>query len=47
MCGASGAANTVRFWATPDNPLVWAALKEAGVDLFNTDHLKGLSKFFA
>ena len=35
----------VRFWATPDNPLVWATLKEAGVDLINTDDLKGLSSF--
>ena len=35
----------VRFWATPDNLLVWAALKDAGVDLINTDDLNGLSKF--
>lgn len=35
----------VRFWATPDNVNVWAVLKEAGVDLINTDDLKGLSDF--
>lgn len=35
----------IRFWATPDNPLVWAALKKASVDLINTDDLKGLSSF--
>ncbi len=35
----------VRFWATPDNALVWGVLKEAGVDLINTDDLKGLSAF--
>ena len=35
----------IRFWATPDNATVWAALKEAGVDLINTDDLKGLSEF--
>ena len=35
----------VRFWATPDNASMWAALKEAGVDLINTDDLKGLSGF--
>ena len=35
----------VRFWATPDNTNMWAALKEAGVDLINTDDLKGLSNF--
>ena len=35
----------VRFWATPDNASMWAALKDAGVDLINTDNLKGLSGF--
>lgn len=35
----------VRFWATPDRPVVWAALNEAGVDLINTDNLSGLSEF--
>ena len=35
----------VRFWSTPDNVNVWAVLKEAGVDLINTDDLKGLSDF--
>jgi len=35
----------VRFWATPDNANMWAALKETGVDLINTDDLKGLSSF--
>ncbi len=35
----------VRFWGTPDNANVWAALKNAGVDLINTDDLKGLSDF--
>ncbi len=35
----------VRFWATPDRPEVWAALRDAGADLINTDNLKGLSQF--
>lgn len=35
----------VRFWGTPDNPAVWAALYEAGVDLLNTDNLDGLRAF--
>ena len=35
----------VRFWATPDNANMWAVLKDAGVDLINTDDLKGLSDF--
>ena len=35
----------IRFWATPDNPAVWNALNEAGVDLINTDNLPGLRQF--
>ncbi|TWT56166.1 phosphatidylinositol-specific phospholipase C/glycerophosphodiester phosphodiesterase family protein [Allorhodopirellula solitaria] len=37
----------VRFWGTPDNPAMWAALRDAGVDLINTDDLAGLSDFLA
>ncbi len=35
----------VRFWAAPDNPAGWAVLKDAGVDLINTDDLAGLNRF--
>jgi len=35
----------IRFWAAPDNPAGWAVLKDAGVDLINTDDLAGLSRF--
>ena len=40
----------VRFWATPDNPsaarqALWTELVLAGVDLINTDDLKGLQHF--
>jgi hypothetical protein len=40
----------VRFWATPDAPssareAVWRELLAAGVDLLNTDDLKGLQEF--
>ncbi len=35
----------VRFWATPDRPEVWGALRDAGADLINTDDLQGLSQF--
>ncbi|MBK6933400.1 MAG: hypothetical protein IPH12_22035 [Saprospirales bacterium] len=35
----------LRFWATPDEPLVWGTLLEAGVDLINTDDLEGLHQF--
>lgn len=35
----------VRFWATPDTPAAWEVLRDAGVDLINTDDLAGLSRF--
>lgn len=35
----------IRFWATSDNPVVWRALYEAGVDLLNADDLAGLRAF--
>lgn len=35
----------IRFWNTPDNPAAWSLLREAGVDLLNTDHLAGLAEF--
>jgi hypothetical protein len=35
----------IRFWETPDNPTTWKLLSNAGVDLINTDDLKGLAKF--
>jgi hypothetical protein len=35
----------IRFWATPERLQVWRELREAGVDLINTDDLAGLSRF--
>jgi hypothetical protein len=35
----------LRFWATPDQPAIWKALLDAGVDLLNADDLAGLQKF--
>ncbi len=35
----------IRFWATADTPAMWSALREADVDLINTDNLAGLSEF--
>lgn len=35
----------VRFWATPERPALWKALREAGVDLLNTDRLTDLQQF--
>src|SRR5262249_5427206 len=35
----------VRFWATPEDPAVWAELLASGVDLLNTDRLAELQRF--
>jgi glycerophosphoryl diester phosphodiesterase len=35
----------VRFWGMPDTPLVWQAMRDAQVDLINTDDLEALSRF--
>jgi hypothetical protein len=37
----------VRFWAAPDVPAAWAELRDAGVDLINTDDLAGLKRFLS
>ncbi len=36
----------VRFWGAPDKPPFWKELLESGVDLINTDDLKGFQKFY-
>lgn len=35
----------VRFWASPDNEAGWTMLRQADVDLINTDNVVGLAKF--
>jgi len=35
----------IRFWAIPDTRQGWQLMREAGVDLINTDNLEGLQKF--
>ena len=35
----------VRFWAAPDKISAWKTLRDAGVDLINTDDLKGAQAF--
>ncbi|MEQ1934014.1 MAG: phosphatidylinositol-specific phospholipase C/glycerophosphodiester phosphodiesterase family protein [Fimbriimonadaceae bacterium] len=35
----------LRFWATPETPIVWDELRKAGVDLIGTDNLGQLSQF--
>lgn len=39
------AGRMVRFWNAPDMEPVWEAQYEAGVDLLNTDDLRGLGRF--
>lgn len=41
---AHAKGRVLRFWAIPDNPISWNVMREAGVDLINTDDLAGLSK---
>ena len=36
----------VRFWASPDKPDFWKELLADGVDLINTDDLKGFADFW-
>jgi hypothetical protein len=35
----------LRFWGAPDTEPVWRALRDANVDLINTDNLQGLAAF--
>ncbi|MGI8964712.1 MAG: hypothetical protein ACR2H1_01345, partial [Limisphaerales bacterium] len=35
----------IRFWKTPASPAFWEELRQAEVDLINTDDLAGLEKF--
>ena len=42
---AHAAGHKVRFWAVPDTEAGWRVMREAGVDLINTDDLAGLQKF--
>lgn len=42
---AHGQGRLLRFWAAPDRPEAWKVLHEAGVDLINTDDLRGLSEY--
>ena len=35
----------VRFWGAPDNIATWRELRRDGVDLINTDDLRGAQKF--
>lgn len=37
----------IRFWAVPDTEPGWRLMRDAGVDLINTDNLAGLQKFLS
>lgn len=37
----------IRFWAVPDTFTGWKLMRDAGVDLINTDNLKGLQDFLS
>jgi Glycerophosphoryl diester phosphodiesterase family len=42
---AHGQGRWIRFWAVPDRPEAWRILRDAGVDLINTDRLRDLREF--
>lgn len=42
---AHDAGRRIRFWATPENEMVWNELAAAGVDHINTDQLARLEEF--
>jgi hypothetical protein len=44
---AHGKHRKVRFWATPDLPVVWEVLMDAGVDLINVDNLETFRKYYS
>jgi hypothetical protein len=37
----------LRFWASPDRPEAWKLFQDEGIDLINTDNLKGLNEFLS
>jgi len=41
------AGHKIRFWAVPDTEAGWRVMRDAGVDLINTDNLPGLQKFLS
>lgn len=42
---AHARGHRLRFWATPEDPACWQALRSAGVDLIGTDDLARLAAF--
>ena len=44
---AHGQGRRIRFWGAPDHQAGWQELRAAGVDLINTDDLRGLAIFLS
>lgn len=44
---AHGHGRLLRFWGIPDREEAWGLLRDAGVDLINTDRLERLKKFLS
>ena len=44
---AHAKGHRIRFWAVPDAEAGWRAMRDAGVDLINTDNLPGLQQFLS
>ncbi|WP_197525785.1 hypothetical protein [Pseudobythopirellula maris] len=44
---AAAKGRLARAWATPDDPAVWGMLREAGMQLINTDNPSALAGFLA
>jgi len=42
---AHAQSRRVRFWGAPDKEVFWRAMRDAGVDLINTDDLAGVERF--
>ncbi len=45
VSAAHAQGRRLRLWAAPDQPAMWKELREAGVDLINTDKLPELGRF--
>jgi hypothetical protein len=41
------AGQTLRFWGTTDNPTMWSALLDLGVDLVSVDEVEAVTTFLA
>ena len=45
VSNAHARGQRLRLWGTPDAPAMWKELRDAGVDLINTDKLPELRSF--